>query len=144
MINKVTFIVVIFGMMLAFGGCTSSPKYRNGSKKTAVWKKDGQTVLETYTGQASYYGDKFQGRPTASGAIYSHDKMTAAHKTLPFGTIVRVTNIKNNRSVVVTINDRGPFVRGRDIDLSRAAAEKIGMLNDGVTKVIIEVLEWGE
>ncbi|OLY92383.1 rare lipoprotein A [Cnuella takakiae] len=86
-------------------------------------------------GAASYYADKFNGRKTASGAIFRNRKKTAAHKTLPFGTRVKVTNLKNGRSVKVRINDRGPFVKGRIIDLSKKSARKIGMLRDGVSEV---------
>ncbi len=94
----------------------------------------------TETGEASYYADKFVGRKTASGERYSHRKLTAAHRTLSFGTLVRVTNLKNDRSVVVVVNDRGPWKRGRIIDLSRGAAEKLGMIRAGVVRVRVEVL----
>ncbi len=97
-------------------------------------------VFSGETGYASWYGGKFQGRLTANGEIFDTFKKTAAHKTLPFGTFVRVTNLTNNRSVVVRINDRGPFVKGRIIDLSRAAADSIGMIGKGITKVRIEVV----
>jgi len=86
---------------------------------------------------ASYY---WQGQRTASGARFNPEAMTAAHRTLPFGTKVRVTNKRNGRSVVVTINDRGPFIRGRVIDLSRAAARVIGMTGAGVAPVSLDVL----
>ena len=89
------------------------------------------------TGKASFYADKFEGRTTASGEKYRHNKLTAAHKTLPFGTKVKVTNLSNGQSVKVRINDRGPFVQGRIIDLSKKAAKKIDMVNAGVTKVTI-------
>jgi rare lipoprotein A len=89
------------------------------------------------TGIASYYGGKFIGRPTASGEIFDATKLTAAHKTLPFGTVVKVTNLSNYKSVIVRINDRGPFVAGRIIDLSEAAAKKIAMIQAGVQKVTI-------
>ncbi len=89
------------------------------------------------TGIASYYGGKFIGRPTASGEIFDAKKLTAAHKTLPFGTMVKVTNLSNNKFVIVRINDRGPFVAGRIIDLSEAAAKKIDMLQAGLQKVTI-------
>lgn len=91
----------------------------------------------TQTGIASYYADKFQGKRTASGQKYRRGKRTAAHKTLPFGTKVKVTNLKNGESVKVRINDRGPFVSGRIIDLSRKAARKIDLIQSGVTKVRI-------
>ena len=89
----------------------------------------------TETGKASYYADKFNGRKTANGEIFRNRKKTAAHKTLPFGTVVKVTNLRNGRSVKVRINDRGPFVAGRHIDLSKKAARKIGMIQEGVGNV---------
>jgi len=88
--------------------------------------------------KASYYGGKYHGRLTASGERFNMHAMTAAHRSLPFGTRVRVTNLDNGKSVVVRINDRGPFVRGRVIDLSRAAAKKIGLT--GLAPVRVEVL----
>jgi rare lipoprotein A len=91
----------------------------------------------TETGKASYYADKFQGRRTANGERFSQHKMTAAHKTLPFGTKVKVVNLDNGRSVKVTVNDRGPFVSGRIIDLSKKAARKMGMVQAGVANVEI-------
>jgi rare lipoprotein A len=86
-------------------------------------------------GKASYYADKFVGRKTASGAVYRHGKRTAAHKTLPFGTKVTVLNLKNGKRVKLRINDRGPFVAGRIIDVSKKGARKLGMLRQGVTEV---------
>lgn len=86
-------------------------------------------------GNASWYGKEFSGRRTASGVKFRPGKRTAAHKTIPFGTKVKVTNLKNGRSVKVRINDRGPYVKGRIIDLSRKAARKLGMLQDGVAPV---------
>ena len=92
----------------------------------------------TESGKASYYADKFNGRKTASGQRFSNGKRTAAHKTLPFGTKVKVTNLRTGRSVKVRINDRGPFVAGRIIDLSKKAARKIGMVQEGVGNVTIQ------
>ena len=89
---------------------------------------------------ASYYHDKFDGRPTASGEIFNQKLYTAAHKELPFGTLVKVTRISNGRSVTVRINDRGPFVAGRIIDLSYIAALELDMINVGIAEVIIEIL----
>ncbi|QNE41327.1 septal ring lytic transglycosylase RlpA family protein [Hymenobacter sp. NBH84] len=94
----------------------------------------------TQTGKASYYADKFNGRKTASGSTYRPGRRTAAHNTLPFGTVVRVTNPSTHRSVKVTITDRGPHVKGRVIDLSRKAARKIGMLDAGVAPVQLKVV----
>jgi len=91
-------------------------------------------------GVASYYGQSYQGRTTASGEIYDVNELTAAHRTHPFGTIVRVTRLSNQQSVEVRINDRGPFAGGRIIDLSLAAARKLDMLQDGVAEVELEIL----
>lgn len=89
-------------------------------------------------GIASYYADRYEGRPTASGEPYRKSLLTAAHKTLPFGTIVTVTNKENGKVIEVKVNDRGPFVEGRIIDLSRAAAEELDFIQDGLTEVRIE------
>src|SRR5436305_1875354 len=93
------------------------------------------------TGRASWYGDAHHGKQTASGEIFDMTKLTAAHRTLPFGARVRVTNVANGRSVVVRINDRGPFTGGRIIDLSQAAARELGALGTGLFSVRLEVLE---
>src|SRR5688500_5113941 len=87
---------------------------------------------QVQTGKASFYADKFEGSPTASGEKYRHSKMTAAHKTLPFGTTVRVTNLGNNKVAEVMVNDRGPYVDGRIIDLSRSAAKELDFINAGL------------
>jgi len=91
-------------------------------------------------GLASWYGGKFHGRLTSSGEVFDTNEMTAAHKTLPFGTMVKVTNLENGLSAVVKINDRGPFVEGRIIDLSRAAADQIGMVGEGVARVSLTIV----
>lgn len=98
------------------------------------------TIRSLGSGVASYYGKRFHGRLTANGERFNMNAMTAAHKTLPFGTKVRVTNSRNGRSVVVRINDRGPFIRGRTIDLSRGAAQKIGMISTGHARVKLEIV----
>ncbi len=95
-------------------------------------------------GLASWYGGKFQGRLTSSGEVFDTNLLTAAHKTLPFGTVVKVTNLANGRSTVVKINDRGPFVEGRIIDLSRAAAVQIDMVGTGTARVSVEVLSFAQ
>ena len=92
------------------------------------------------TGKASYYGKEFEGRKTASGERYDGDELTAAHRTLPFGTRVRVVNLTNDKSVEVVINDRGPHAKGRIVDLSRKAAKEIDMIGAGVVRVRLEVL----
>lgn len=96
---------------------------------------------ETLRGQASYYADSFQGKKTASGQPYDKHAMTAAHPTLAFGTVVRVTYLKTGNTVEVTINDRGPHVKNRIIDLSAAAAQRLGLKDDGVGEVEIQALD---
>ena len=102
------------------------------------------SFAQIQTGKASFYADKFEGSPTASGEKYRHNKLTGAHKSLPFGTKVKVTNIANNQTVEVVINDRGPYVEGRIIDLSKSAAEQLGFINLGLAEVQVEVIDAGE
>lgn len=115
------------------GGSSSS----SSSSSSSTTKK---TTGKVEKGQASYYADKFHGRATASGEKYDKTKMTGAHRTLAFGTVVRVTNTANGKSVDVRINDRGPFKAGRIVDVSRAAAEKLGMIQAGVINCTVEVI----
>lgn len=103
-------------------------------------KKATAATGDVETGKAVYYGRKFAGRRTASGQRFNPAAMTAAHNTLPFGTKVKVTNTKNNRSVVVVINDRGPSTPGRIIDVSAAAAKKLGFIRAGIAEVKVEVV----
>lgn len=97
--------------------------------------------IRVWWGSASWYGPTFEGRTTANGEIYDMTASTAAHPDLPFGSMVRLINTRNGRSAVVRINDRGPFVDGRNIDVSYHAAEKLGILDRGVAKVRMELLE---
>jgi rare lipoprotein A len=99
------------------------------------------TAFSAEQGLASYYADIYQGNTTANGERYDGDDMTAAHRTLAFGTRVKVTNLDNGESVVVRINDRGPHVDGRIIDVSRAAAEVLGMVDSGTAEVRVEVVD---
>jgi rare lipoprotein A len=123
---------------LLLSGCTSErssdqAKQEKDSKENTIIKPGHKEV-----GEASWYGPGFQGQETASGATFDQKKLTAAHPTLPLGTKAQVTNLENNKKVEVTINDRGPYVDDRAIDLSRAAAKKLGMVKDGTTEVKIE------
>ena len=111
------------------------------SCSVAKEKKESPKYVFYEKGNASWYGPGFNGKKTASGEIFNMNKLTAAHKTLGFGTMVRVTNLKNNKRVIVTINDRGPFAKGRIIDLSKKAALAIDMINDGVVPVKIELFK---
>ena len=117
-------------MLLFLVGCSSHKNYTS------------QPDLLDYSesGKASYYSAKYQNRKTASGERFNNRLMTAAHKSLPFGTQVIVTNMINGKTVVVTINDRGPYVKGRIIDLTRAAFLKIESIDKGITEVKIKVV----
>ncbi|EAY28579.1 septal ring lytic transglycosylase RlpA family protein [Microscilla marina] len=119
------------------GGGSSSTS--GGSSSTGSGGSSSN-VASVLNGKASYYHDKFHGRRTASGQTYNKYALTAAHKTLPFNTKIEVRNLKNNRKVLVVINDRLPRTSTRSIDLSRAAAERIGMVRDGVVRVEMKVL----
>lgn len=100
------------------------------------------TAIDSITfGRASYYHDKFSGRKTSSGEIFSQEKLTAAHKSLPLGTYVKVTNLKNRRSVVVKVNDRLPQNSKRTIDLSKAAARELKMIKSGLARVSLELVK---
>ncbi len=123
------FVVAFVAALLI--GCASAP---------TTTSPDGQS--HEVEGKASWYGEQFHGNQTASGETYNMHEHTAAHRTLPFGTRVRVTRADNGRSVVVRINDRGPFTDGRVIDLSYAAAAEVGMVNDGVAPVELDIVEW--
>ena len=118
---------------LFFISCAPMPRYYNHR-----FRRGYPTHI---VGIASYYADDFDGKPTASGEIFDMNKLTAAHKELPLGTIARITNPANGLSVVVKINDRGPFIPGREIDISKGAAEKIGLIDKGTATVLIDVLE---
>ena len=119
--------------MMLFSGCVS--KLASANEPRAYNHGD-----EIERGIASWYGPGYEGNLTASGERFDPNAITAAHKTLPFGTRVRVTNLRNGRSVVVRINDRGPYIRGRIIDLSRRAAGIVGMRKSGVVPVRVQVL----
>ena len=125
-ICKAGLCVLIFFAVL---DCSGVPK-----------KKDSDWIGYTESGKASYYAMKFQSKKTASGELYDKAQKTAAHKNLPFGTIVKVTNKKNRKSVIVKINDRGPFVEDRIVDLSDSAFSSIANLDAGVIQVKIEVI----
>jgi rare lipoprotein A len=101
----------------------------------------GLIAQQEEVGIASYYSDKFHGKPTASGELYNKNDMTGAHKTLPFGSIVKVTRMDNGKSVRVKITDRGPFISGRIVEISRAAAEKIGLVKAGVAEVRLDIVK---
>ncbi len=118
-------VSILLGTLIFLSSCAGAKYFPSGNEQT---------------GMASWYGEEFHGKLTSNKEIYNMYAMTAAHKTLPFGTYVKVTNLTNGKSAVVRINDRGPFVKGRIIDLSFAAADKLGMSETGVAPVRIAVL----
>ena len=118
-------LIALCAALFLVTGCASAPRGSGGG--------GGGAARET--GVASYYAHKYHGRTTASGERFDMNDLTAAHKTLPFGTRVRVTNLDNGKSVTVRVNDRGPFVKGRVIDLSLAAAKKVDMVHAGLANV---------
>jgi rare lipoprotein A len=142
--------------------CTSSPRYHSGSKpapattkkqKNKYKKQDNKKKnnkssfnksKKVYKGISSFYGPKFHGKLTANGEIFDMYGVTAAHKEFPFNTVVRVTNVNNGKSLIIRINDRGPYVDGRILDCSFGAAKKLGFVGDGTAPVKIEILEWGD
>ncbi len=115
----------------------------HGERVERVKRPSTQDRAQRFYGIASYYGAKFHGRKTANGETFDMYAFTAAHKTLPFGTILKVTNIKNGKQVTVRINDRGPFVRNRILDLSYAAAREIGMINSGTAEIEAIIIHQG-
>jgi rare lipoprotein A len=137
--------IILIIAIIFLSGCTSAIRYStaHNSGINSVKSQHSEMNIQPDNdefhekGIASYYSDNFEGRTTASGEIFSQEELTAAHPSLPFGSRVRVTNLNNNLTVIVTINDRGPFKGNRIIDLSRAAAEKIKMINTGLAEVEI-------
>ena len=121
----------LISLLLMLSACAGEPGRANGGTNGHAFEA---------VGVASWYGGKFHGRTTASGEPYDMHALTAAHPSLPFGTKVRVTNLENGRSVVLKINDRGPFAKRRIIDVSRHAAEHLGFLGAGVARVRVEVI----
>ena len=133
--RALTLAVLLAGLLFGLGGCRRKPK-------VATAPPGPPPIGEPETGLASWYGHPYHGRQTASGEIYDMNQMTAAHRTLPFQTWVRVTNLENQMVTTVRINDRGPFIEGRIIDLSRAGAEAIDMVGPGTALVRVEVVQY--
>jgi|TARA_B100001094_G_C18129465_1_gene771404 rare lipoprotein A (peptidoglycan hydrolase) len=141
--NKNILLTIIFLIM----SCGSSIAYGDYVNTTGMSRKQIESIKshpKTQIGIASYYGKKFHKKRTANGKIFNMYKVSAAHKSYPLGTKVRVTNLENGKSLKLIINDRGPFVSGRIIDLSYKAAKKLGFVNQGTVKVRIDVLRLGD
>ena len=156
----------IFLIIIIFASCSSSPRY--GRSAPAKYKKatsapskkskpkskaifiDPKTVntnvkhKKRMGGISSFYAEDFHGKLTANGEIYDMYGLTAAHKTLPLNTVARVTNLENGKSLILRINDRGPYIQGRMLDCSYGAAKKLDFVQQGKTKVQVDVIEWGD
>jgi rare lipoprotein A len=157
------FVLFVPILVAAFicSGCASSPRFatRNAAPSSPAGGNGTESrpadppkttrnpsgkVLLTLEGVASYYADDYHGKVTSNGEVFNMNDLTAAHRTFPFGTNVRVTNLENKKTVIVRINDRGPFKDGRIIDLSLAAARELDLVRNGTARVKLEVLEWGD
>lgn len=129
-----------------WSGVGATPRRQGAYKVGQPYEVAGQTFVPRHepdydrTGIASWYGDDFNGRLTSNGEVFDMNRLTAAHPTLPMPSLVRVTNLENGRSIVVRVNDRGPFLRGRLIDMSRAAAARLGFLDEGTARVRVTYL----
>lgn len=153
----------IISAVIAFtllSGCASHPRFtdkdtrpqrKKTTEKTSHEAQAGEREVEpelrvgfSWVGYASYYGQKFHGRRTSNGEIYDMNGISMAHKTLPFGTILEVVNLSNNKKLQIRVNDRGPFIPGRDADVSLGAANKLDMVREGVVKVRLTIVSLGE
>ncbi len=130
-------------LLIVFIGCSSAPRY-GGDASPPTGKSRGISRSKTIVGVSSYYGSDFHGKLTANGEIFDMYGITAAHKTLPLNTIVRVTNQENGKSIILRINDRGPYVKGRILDCSYGAAVKLDFVEQGTAKVKIRIIELGD
>ncbi len=143
-----TFICLIINV------CSPAPRYTSDEAKSPIKSNIKTPSLSVKNknikhrrvmkGVSSFYAEDFHGKLTANGEVYDMYGLTAAHKTLPLNTIVRVTNLLNNKSLILRINDRGPYVKGRILDCSYGAAKKLDFVKNGTTDVKVEVIEWGD
>ena len=153
--RAINYIILI--IVLNLFNCTNSPRYARdniGSSKVSSKKPNKKLNNKTnrkstkhrkvIKGISSFYAEDFHGKLTANGEVYDMYGLTAAHKTMPLNTICRVTNLANDKSLILRINDRGPYIKGRILDCSYGAAKKLDFINQGTTKVKIEVIEWGD
>lgn len=152
MTRQLPFIIILMFTVIS---CSSGTRFPSRHSDPDTESVDGERyekkpevnnyddVLESRVGVASYYSDKYEGKTTTSGEIFSQDKLTAAHPTYSMGTVVRVKNLMNRKTVIVRINDRMSNQNGRIIDLSKKAAEELDMITQGIAKVQVDVLKWG-
>ena len=149
MIRFLSILLLVF----IFHSCSPAPRYNSSSVKNKkpitkkISKKNTSKFNKdkiVYEGVASYYGPNFHGKLTANGEVYDMYGVTAAHKEIPFNTVARVTNLDNGKSLILRINDRGPYIDGRILDCSYGAAKKLDFINNGTANVKIEIIEWGD
>ena len=147
MINK----LILLSIIVMISSCTVSPRYnanpkQNKNKKTAYTKnkKSISSNKKIYKGISSWYGPNFHGKLTANGEVFDMYGITAAHKSLPLNTVAKVTNLDNGKSIILRINDRGPYVGNRILDCSMGAAKKLDFYNQGTAFVKIEIIEFGD
>ena len=138
---SIKYRLTVYIFMVIFFVVTFTPSAANAQKNDTVNKGKSKKATRVFYGQASFYANKFNGRRTASGEIFDQKKMTCACNVLPLGTWVKITNLKNKRTVIVKINDRIHPKMRRVADLSRAAAQKLGYISSGLTRVKVEVLD---
>ena len=133
-------------MMTFSQSCSNSPRYNRNNQKPAILKSNSKInkSQKVFYGISSYYGMDFHGKLTANGEVFDMYGLTAAHKTLPLNTIIRITNKANDNSLILRVNDRGPYVGNRILDCSYGAALKLDFLNQGTAEIKIEVIEWGD
>jgi rare lipoprotein A len=134
--------IALATLVALVAGCAEQP--RQSQSRPAAERAERPRQPQGQLVKVSWYGANFAGKPTASGEPYDPEELTLAHRTLPLGTRVRITNPENGKSVVARVNDRGPFVAGRTADLSRAAARQLGILEDGVGQVRLQVVDSGD
>ena len=148
-LTKILFILVLVALV-GFTLVVNEDKITEHTVSEVVTSVEEETIiadrslvefLDKGTMKASWYGPGFHGHKTANGEVYDQMSFTAAHKSLKFGTLLKITNLKNSKSVVVRINDRGPYIHGRDLDLSKAAALELGFIRKGVSKIKVEEIK---
>jgi len=142
-LNSIFFYILLFSLLK----CSTGAKFSRTPKYTREFSREQASqyrVNQVLKGECSYYADKFHGKKTANGEIYNMNAFTAAHRTLPFNTILEVKNIKNGKTVRVRVNDRGPFKKGRILDISLAAAKKIDLVRMGVAQIEAKIIKLGD
>ena len=154
----IVLVIVSCSSAPRYGRSDSAPKYKKPSRTVSKKEKSNSKAIfidpktvntnvkhkKRMVGISSFYAEDFHGKLTANGEIYDMYGLTAAHKTLPLNTVARVTNLENGKSLILRINDRGPYIQGRMLDCSYGAAKKLDFIKQGKTKVQVDIIEWGD